>query len=1085
MKQKGIVFLLTFLIGILSFGLSHAQVTAEFSGTPLSGCSPLVVSYTDLSTGPVTTWFWDFGNGNTSTLQNPAAVYFTPGTYTISLTVTDGGALSDSETKTAYVTVFENPTADFAAAGSTSGCAPHTVTFNDLSIPGDAAITGFLWDFGDGSFSTDASPTHTYATPGDYSITLVVTDANTCTNTLLITDYISVTNAVDVTFSGSPLAACTPPLDVNFTSTVTGGTAPFTYAWDFGDGNTATTANPSNTYTALGAYDVMLTVTDPSGCSDTETLTNYVNINDIVADFSAAPLGGCENQPVTFTDLTTGGADTWAWDFGDGGTSALQNPSYTYTASGTYTVSLTSSNSSGCSDNVFYVDLITISPEPTADFTGAPLSSCDVPLTVNFTDASIGATSWDWDFGDGNTSTLQNPSNTYTAPGVYTVSLTVMNADGCANTFTETNYVSIVEPVADFTGFPLDGCAPLSVDFTDLSTSVEPIVSWEWDFGDGNVSGLQNPTNVYTLPGTYTVSLVITNSAGCTDTLVRPDYVAPGDIPISDFSATPTLACVDDVITFTDLSTNATDWFWEFGDGGTSGATNPTYMYNDTGCFDVTLTVENSGCEDVFTIPDYICIFPPVALFNLDAPVGCSVPHTVNFTDASTGPVDIWLWRFGDGTTSALQNPSHTYAAVGTYTVWLIVTNSTVPCIDSISATINISVADADFSGAPLFGCGPLTTNFTDLSVGATAWAWDFGDGGTSTAQNPTYTYNTPGIYTVTLTTTDANGCSATHTETSYVQVIGPNVNFSLDDPGGCLNHTVNFTDLTIFGAPITSWTWDFGDGATSGLQNPFHTYTTTGTFDVSLTVTDIDGCSRTLTMTAAVQVTDPTAGFGVVDSLGCSGFAFNFTNTSVGVGLSYAWDFGDGGTSTATNPSYSYAADGTYDVKLVVTDVNGCQDSVTNIGIITVQDLLTNFGAAPTNASCPPLLVTFTDSSQYSITSWEWDFGDGTGSVLQDPSHVYSIAGSYDVTLNVQNSQGCRDTLFVPGLVNILGPSGSFVFSPDSGCTPFTATFEATALNTVSYTWDFGDGNVVVGGDSLVHTYTQTGSFYPVCDFG
>lgn len=1060
---------------------TKAQVTADFSGSPLSGCSPLVVSFTDLSTGPVTTWFWDFGNGNTSTLQNPAAVYVTPGTYTVTLTVTDGGVQNDTEVKTSYITVFQDPTSNFSASTPVAGCSPLNVCFSDQSTPGDTVINQWLWDFGDGTNSTVQNPCHTFTNPGTYTITLVVTDANGCQSTFLISNYVSVSTVPNAAFTGSPLNACVPPLTVNFTNTSSGGSGGLNYNWTFGDGGTATTTNPSHTYNASGTYTVTLIATDANSCADTLTQVAYVNINTVTAGFTYGPDTVCAGQGINFTDTSLGNPTTWAWNFGDGNTSNAQNPSHTYTAAGDYSVTLIVTNGGSCADTIVVPNAVHVDPSPVANFGADTLTSCTVPFTVTFSDSSSGAVSWAWDFGDGNTSNLQNPVHIYTAPGTYTVSLIVTGANGCEDTLVQNNYIQIVEPVANFNGLPLLGCVPLTVNFTDLSTSNEPIVSWQWDFGDGGIDSVQNPSYTYNATGVYTVTLIIVNSSGCTDTLTQVNYVQVGDPPVACFSATPLIVCVGDPVNFTDCSTNANQWFWQFGDGGTSTAQNPSYAYGDTGCYTVTLTVFNNGCQDDTTITNYICVLPPVAQFNLNPAVGCAVPHTVFFTDQSTLP-DTWFWDFGDGNTSTLQNPVHNYTATGSYTVTLTVADTINGCTDDATANVNISIPVADFVGAPLFGCGPLTVNFTDMSTGATAWNWSFGDGGTSTQQNPTYTYNTPGIYTVTLTITDGNGCTDTETKTNYVQVIGPDVNFGADTLGGCRPFTVNFSDSTIFGAPITSWTWDFGDGNNSNLQNPTHTYTSTGNYTVQLTVTDIDGCTRTFTRNNYILVTEPVAHFGVSDSIACLGFSISFSDSSSGVGLAYLWDFGDGNTSTQQNPSHTYAANGNYTVTLTVTDVNGCDSTVADSNVIQIIPVTAGFTAAPTSASCPPLLVNFTDTSLFSINSWTWDFGDGTGSTLQNPSHVYATAGSFDVNLIVTNTQGCIDTLNMPGLINIAGPNGSFVFDPDTGCTPQLVNFNATATNTAVYTWDFGDGNVgITTADSVQHTYTQTGVFHPV----
>ena len=1072
---RSLVFTILAFLPVVLIG----QVTAGFSGTPQSGCSPLVVQFTDLSTGPVTTWAWNFGNGNTSNLQNPAAVYVTPGTYTVTLTVSDG-TNSNTLTQTAFITVFLNPTANFANTTPRNGCAPHTVCFGDLSVPGDGAISGWLWDFGDGNTSTQQNPCHTYGAAGNYTVSLVATDVNGCNNTVVFTNYVSVSNRPTASFGGSPLSACVPPLNVNFTNFSSGGAAPLTYQWDFGNGNTSTATNPTETYNASGAFTVTLIATDANGCADTLIRPSYINIGTVVADFSPSTTTICEGQSVSFTDLSTGNPTLWNWDFGDGGTSTAQNPNHSYVTSGTYTVTLIAGNGV-CADTMVQTALVTVNPAPVAAFVADTTRSCEAPFSVNFTDLSTGnPTSWLWDFGDGNTSTLQNPNHVYAAPGSYTVTLTVTSANGCTNTVTINNYIQIVEPVANFVGAPIMGCIPLTVNFNDLSTSVEPIVSWQWDFGDGNTVNAQNPSHIYTVPGAYTVTLIITNASGCTDTLVRPNYIQVGTPPVACFSVNPGFACVNAPVNFTNCSTNATGYFWDFGDGGTSTAVNPVYAYQDTGCFTVTLIASNFGCTDDTIITNVICIGPPVAQFALNPQIGCAVPHTVFFTDQSILP-DTWFWDFGDGATSTAQNPIHTYTTTGNFTITLTVTDTVNGCSDQATATVSVSIPVANFSAANVFGCGPLTVNFTDLSTGASTWAWDFGDGSTSNAQNPTHTYQNSGNYTVTLTVTDANGCTDTHTLTNFVQVIGPNVNFTADTLSGCDSLLVNFTDATIPGAPITSWLWDFGDGNTSNLQNPSHLYFT-GNFTVSLTVTDLDGCTRTFTRPLYISVTEPIAGFTVNDTITCAGVALQFTNTSVGAGLTYLWDFGDGTGSTATNPSHVYANNGTYTVSLFIQDGNGCRDTLTMVNLVNISNVLANFGANPTNASCPPLLVTFSDSSNWDIATWQWDFGDGTGSTLENPAHVYATAGSYDVQLIVVNDDGCTDTLLMPGLINILGPNGNFGFDPDTGCTPQLVHFGATATNTATYTWDFGDGNVAITTtDSVDHIYTQTGTFFPI----
>ena len=253
----------------------------------------------------------------------------------------------------------------------------------------------------------------------------------------------------------------------------------------------------------------------------------------------------------------------------------------------------------------------------------------------------------------------------------------------------------------------------------------------------------------------------------------------------------------------------------------------------------------------------------PTAAFSANPVAGNATPHTVFFTDESVIP-DTWLWNFGDGSTSTAKNPIHTYTNFGAFTVRLTIqdTITGVSDFEDKVAYIKISAPVADIGGPSLgyFGCGPLTPNFVDASVANGApivsWLWNFGDGSTSTDQNPSHTYATSGSYTVSLTVTDSFGNSDSDVFTNMVQVIGPTPNFETNQTLILPNTSVSFTNLTTSGAPIIGWIWDFGDGSpTSTTQNPSHTYTTSGNYTVSLTVSDLDGCSKTLTKTAHIKV--------------------------------------------------------------------------------------------------------------------------------------------------------------------------------------------------------------------------------------
>ncbi|MFC1717912.1 PKD domain-containing protein [Candidatus Poribacteria bacterium] len=409
-----------------------------------------------------------------------------------------------------------------------------------------------------------------------------------------------------------------------------------------------------------------------------------------LADLSGIPTSGEAPLAVNFMDESTGEIVEWSWEFGDGETSTQQNPSHTYLSDGTYTVSLTVTGPGGPDTRTYndYINVATSLP-PVANFSGIPTSG-EAPLTVSFADMSTGEiTEWFWEFGDGETSTQQNPSHTYLSDGAYTVSLTVTGPGG-SDTRTYNDYINVatsLPPVADFSGSPTSGEAPLTVSFADMSTG--EITEWFWEFGDGlsSTSTQQNPSHTYLSDGAYTVSLTVTGPGG-PDTRTYNDYinVATSSPPVADFSGIPTSGEAPLVASFMDESTGEiTEWFWEFGDGATSSSTSaqqiPSHTYNDPGTYTVSLTVIGPGGFDIKTRVSYITVeesslLPPVADFSGSPTIG-EAPLATSFMNESTGEITEWFWEFGDGvsssSTSAQQGSSHTYNDPGTYTVSLTV----------------------------------------------------------------------------------------------------------------------------------------------------------------------------------------------------------------------------------------------------------------------------------------------------------------------------------------------------------------------------------------------------------------------------
>jgi len=344
-------------------GIYQATV-ADFTAAPTSGVAPLSVKFSDASTGTITTWSWKFGDGLTSTEQNPTHTYSNPGTYTVGLTVT-GPAGTNTKTKEGYITVTSSSLLAEFTATPTSGIAPLSVKFTDASM---GTITAWSWDFGDGQTSAVQHPSHTYGNPGTYTVRLTVTGpVGTKTKTRI--GYITVRAVANAEFIGSPTSGTTP-LSVSFSDASTGSVT--AWSWKFGDGGTSTSRNPSHTYSNPGTYNVSLTVTGPGDMTNTLTKAGYITVRSLVeAEFTGSPTNGTSPLSVKFTDASTGSITTWSWSFGDGGTSTVRNPSHTYNNLGTYNVSLTVTGPGG-TNTLTKAGYITVTPPPGSYYVAPP-----------------------------------------------------------------------------------------------------------------------------------------------------------------------------------------------------------------------------------------------------------------------------------------------------------------------------------------------------------------------------------------------------------------------------------------------------------------------------------------------------------------------------------------------------------------------------------------------------------------------------------------------------------------------------------------------------------------------------------------
>lgn len=1067
------------IIALTATSIVFAQSpVANFTANITSGCSPLTVTFTDQSTGNPTNWNWEFSNGTLSNAQNPVITFSAPGVYSVKLVVQNANGISQTE-KIDYITVFPAPNAEFTS-NITLGCVPSTIQFTDISTTPSGTIVAWEWDFGDGGTSTQQNPAHTYNNVGFYTISLTITSSNGCKTTSVRSSMVRILGSVSTDFSFNQPSTCRAPFTVNFQNQ-SSGPGNITYAWDFGNSQTSTLTNPSTIYTAPGTYTVTLNTQSDLGC--TGTMTKTVTINSTNTDFNA-PLNICLNQPVTFQNNSSSSPITATWDFGDGTQSSQINPTKTFLTPGVYNVKLIN-RYAACTDSA--TKAITVNDKPVADFESDDSTFCSVPATVRFTDLSPGAVSWNWNFGDGGTSTQQNPSHTYNAFGNYSVTLTITTAAGCSNTITKSVFIAIEEPTLSI-NVPDGGCVPFTYSPQATITSLDPVVSYVWDLGEPGAifNTATPPPYTYNTVGTYNVSLTITTASGCTKTVSIPQGIRVGTPPIPAFTAIPLTACAFDGIQFTDNSTVSPGaeiiWDWNFGDGESSNVQNPQHVFADTGQLTVTLTVSNDRCRR--SVTQLVQIRPPVAYFSYR--YNCATRQITfkdsSLVDATLAPLT-YQWNFGNGNTYTGIAPPPVPYTPGTYNVTLTVTNGT--CTYIRSATIVVASEPATFTTPKNRVC--KNESFTLTATGSDPtkimdYTWTVGGVVIGGGRSITHSLPNNGSYDVTLLLTDINGCTSTSTVANYITVTGPVANFTPAGPGACLNSATTFVDHSTPVGDIASWQFDFGDGNQQTFTAPpfTHVYNQFGGYEVSMTITDKGGCKDMYTLPAALLVTKPTAGFRA-DTVYCPQAPLQFSDTSIGAGLSYQWFFGDGGTSTLSNPQHSYpAGDANYTVKLIVTDLSGCADSVTKVDYIKIRKPKAAFSIKDTTSFCPPLRTSFfIDAKDYE--SFYWSFGDGGISTLPNPSYYYGNFGTFIPTLYAVGPGGCVDS--AKSQVVVHNPNEViFTYGPQTtACNTLNVDFNLTIPPGFKFYIYFGDGTIDSSGrTSLSHFYPQPSLNWP-----
>jgi gliding motility-associated-like protein len=644
---------------------------------------------------------------------------------------------------------------------------------------------------------------------------------------------------VEITINPRPIVSFTAPgvcqgINTVFENTTTVDTGSVkSYTWDYGNGAGSTVAQPNYNYKVAGTYSARLIAETYDGCTD--SLRINVSVYPLPeVNFGQATV--CENEAMVFQDQTavaSGTLDLFHWDFDDVlSTSSLQNPSYTFSAAGSFEVKLKVTTNNSCVDSL--TKSVQVNPRAVVSFVSDSVCQGLTNYFQNTTQTSSTLMTYNWDFGDGGSSSLSSPNYTYLNAGTYTVSLTATAPGACVDVATET-VVVFPKPVANFT--TNDNCQYDSIVFVNTSTVLTGTYNSVWNFDDGAVSRLEDVNHLYNTPGEFLVSLDLTTDKNCIHSVSKTINVF--ELPMANF----TFANVCDEINLpfintSSISTGSITYNWDFGDLSTATILDPSHLYALDGTYTVEMiATSNNNCTD--TIAKTVTVHPlPIPQFS--ATVSCDGTPTVftNTTTINIGSVKSYTWNFDDGMNSIVVDPVHQYLNPGGYNVELTAI-SYENCFNAV--VLSVSVSDLPVPNfEALDKCLGATSDFINrstIALGSLSYVWNFGDDSTANQTDPSHLYGSAGLYPVKLIATSNLGCIDSITK--YIEVFALPVVDAGRDTSVSQGFGVELSGYALGGVDY-NWT------PIKGLDDntiPHAEASPLETTEYTLTVTDLNGC--------------------------------------------------------------------------------------------------------------------------------------------------------------------------------------------------------------------------------------------------
>ena len=932
-----------------------------------------------------------------------------------------------------------------------------------------------LYTYSNGSKDTNKTHQKIFASVNSYTLKQTITTNKGCKDS--VTKSLSIYPNTTVGFTTNDTDQCKNGNSFVFTNTSSLSSGTYSSAWQYGNSNTSSGTNGSQSYASNGTYNVSLITTTNNNCKDTITKKVIVFASPI-AKYTYNDSDQCirGNQfNYTNTSSIATGSMTYQWNFGDTTFSSVTSPSKKYKSITTTNVKLTVTSNNNCKDSIS--KQMVVYPNTAVGFNINDTDQCLKGNQFKYTNLSVSNSSFTsfWNLGNSNTSNSTNVTTTYANAGNYTVSLITTTTNNCKDTINK-KIIVFAAPIAKYTYNDSDQCIRGNLfNFTNTSNISSGSMTYQWNFGDTTFSSVTSPSKKYKTETTYNVKLTATSNNNCKDSITKQMVVYPNTLVA--FNINDSDQCLKgNQFKFTNLSVSASLYnsFWNLGNSNTSTSTNVTASYAAAANYTVTLvTTTTNNCKD--TASKKIIVFAsPNLAFNANDTDQCLRGNQFKLTNTSnisSGSLN-YVWNFGDNTSSTTISPTKIFTNYKTYSVKLKATSNN-NCSDSITRKMLVfAMPIAKYFINDSSQCQPINqftfTNNASIPTGTFTNTWYFGDGNSSTNfASATKVYANAGTYNTSLVSTSNFGCRDTFKRT--VEVFNkPNIRMTVNWADNCLKtNSIFISDSTLSSKPYTT-TFDLGNSQTSNLKSLYYHYTGAGTYKVLLTARIKTGCEDTMSRYVTI-LPNPTANFNVINNKQCErNNVIQFANNSQPTGNSYEWNYADGNTSSSQNDPHSFATFGTYTVRLIATHTNGCKDTTQNN--VTVYEQPKAGFSTNDSAQClyPNIFMFFGKSTISTGTlSSAWNFGDNGTSTFSSPQHQYSAPGLFNVQLVISSINNCKDT--ISQLMTVYDrPSAAFTFKDWN---QVIREFTASNKKYTKYIWHFGDGTI---GDSIKqrHTY-------------